>query len=347
MPRLRVVMLAAAALAAASLTVPQSALACAPGDANCVQDNTSASSTQTGPSSGKVTAAAAGQQAVNVAVDLGNGKSTAATEAIPARVLPPCYYQQGMSGADLAAWLADPQTAKSLQDAQATGHTVTLPAAADIAAHATEDGYWYGMTCSSETFGDDFAAFNAYVATWLAEHSAPDVWVAAGTPAPEVPVPVEFLEAVAREVLNQVVAMPTIHFNPQERTFVNLATWMWVDPGAWTPISVTASANGNSVTVAAKPDALSVTGLPDGSTTRTTCAQGGHAYAAGATDADTDCWIRFGASSGGQPGQQWTFTTSLTWDVAATGAPLTGTPTLTTSSDQALTVLEVQTVNGR
>ena len=49
---------------------------------------------------------------------------------------------------------------------------------------------------------------------------------------------------------------------------------MWVDPGAWAPISVTATSGTNSVTVTATPDAMSVTGLPAGSTVNTRCADG-------------------------------------------------------------------------
>ena len=140
--------------------------------------------------------------------------------------------------------------------------------------------------------------------------------------------------------------MPTMHFNPATESFVNLTTRMWVDPGAWAPISVTAPSGTNSVTVTATPDAMSVTGLPAGSTVNTRCADGGHAYTSGATDTESDCFIRFSTSSGGEPGQQWTFTTSLTWNVTSAGAALIVPDTLTTSADHALTVGEVQTVNG-
>jgi hypothetical protein len=87
-----------------------------------------------------------------------------------------------------------------------------------------------------------------------------------------------------------------------------------------------------------------VSGLPEDSTVETGCAGGGRPYVPGGT---TDCSIVFGRSSGGQPGGQWPFQVSLTWDVAAIGAPLTGPATITRSEDEALTVLEVQAVGGR
>ena len=60
----------------------------------------------------------------------------------------------------------------------------------------------------------------------------------------------------------------------------------------------------------------------------------------------TDCQITFSRASGSQPGQQWHFQVSLTWNVTATNAALTGPPTITRTGGQALTVLEAQAVAG-
>ena len=339
--RIHVVVFATTVLVAGLIAIPQAAHAgptCPPGSPNCSEDNTSASSSQNG-SSGSLNAGASG---IAVTTNQG-GRKTTSTKAIPATVLPPCYYKQGLSGADFAVWVAS--NAKEILDDLSNGRPVDLPDSPEITAHATEDGHWYVATCSFESFGTDYAAIEAYYKAWEATHPL-YVWVAAADSPPPIPVPPEVLEMMARQTIDQLVEMPGLNFNPTARAFVNLTTWMWIDPADWAPISVTAAAGGNSVTVTATPQQFSVTGLPAGSTTDTTCANGGRTYFARATDADTDCWIKFSKSSGGEPGQKWTFTISLAWHVTAVGAPLTGDDVLTTSTDQSLAVWEVQTVNG-
>ena len=160
---------------------------------------------------------------------------------------------------------------------------------------------------------------------------------------PQPPVPPEILMGLARDAMDKTVRMPVVNFNPAARSFVRLDTWMWFDPAAWQPVSVTASGGGNSVTVTATPGKVGVSGVPAGSTVRTGCAGGGRPYSAGGS---TDCLINFNRSSGGQPGQQWHFQVSLTWNVTATGAALQGPPTVTRTEDEALTVLEAQAVAG-
>ena len=329
-----------AALVLLIIAIPLPAAATDCGAIVCTPD-ANGTSTQTGPNDASVGADAADGQ-VKTTTTAGNGRTTTTTRSAASVVVPPpCQYEKGLSGKELAAMAQD---STALAAAQATGHVVTFPA--DVLAHANDDGYWYGMVCSSDTFGDNFAAFQKYIDDWLAQNKGQqDTWVAAGDRVPTVPIPPEILEAIAWDTMKKNLVAPEMHFNPAARTFVNLLTWMWVDPDSWTPISVTASAGGNSVTVTATPDALSVAGLPDGSTAITACANGGRPYTKGAVDSDTDCAIRFSESSGGQPGQQWSFTTTLTWKVTVTGAPRIGPDILTTGSDHALIVAEVQTVN--
>jgi hypothetical protein len=83
--------------------------------------------------------------------------------------------------------------------------------------------------------------------------------------------------------------------------------------------------------------------VPAGSDVDTGCAGGGRPYSSGGS---TDCQITFSQASGSQPGQQWHFQVSLTWNVTATNAALTGPPTITRTGGQALTVLEAQAVAG-
>jgi hypothetical protein len=123
--------------------------------------------------------------------------------------------------------------------------------------------------------------------------------------------------AIAQDAMDKAVRMPTVNFNPAARSFVRLDAWMWFDPAAWQPVSVTASGGGNSVTVTATPGKVGVSGVPAGSTVLTGCAGGGRPYSAGG---GTDCMINFSRSSGAEPGQQWHFQVSLTWNVTAVGA---------------------------
>jgi hypothetical protein len=215
----------------------------------------------------------------------------------------------------------------------------------DYKKRATEDGNWWSWECSGADFDGSTKEFFAYVDRWSAQNPSP-IWVPAGQAPPQPPVPPEILSQLAWDAVDDTVVMPVVSFNPAQRTFVRpLETWMWFGPEAWQPVSVTASApNSTPVTVTATPRGVSVSGLPEDSTVETGCAGGGRPYVPGGT---TDCSIAFGRSSGGQPGGQWPFQVSLTWDVAAIGAPLTGPATITRSEDEALTVLEVQAVGGR
>jgi enoyl reductase len=286
---------------------------------------------------GKIEASAAGKPSIRVKTDGGGYPSKTTSVPVPENVLPPCYYVAGKSGAEMAADQHDPNLRRV---ARGIGDDFKDWFPPDTAAHAVEDGNWYSWVCSSETFGTDFAAFDAFVDKWSAANP-PWRWVGAGDPVPEVPVPPEILEGIARQAMADAVVMPTVHFNPAQRSVVNLDTWMWIDQAAWHPVSVTASSGGVSVTVTATPGRVDITGLPAGSTTDTGCAHGGKVYAGAGS---TDCLIRFGRSSGGQPGQEWGFNVSLTWDVVSVGAPLIGPATIETDADQAMQVREVQVV---
>jgi hypothetical protein len=274
---------------------------------------------------------------VTISVRGGHYQSRSGPVTIPNRVPPPCYYTKGRSGAEMAADSEDPYY-RYLAHHTDTPYEEMFPP--DTAAHATEDGNWWSWVCDSGNFDGSLDAFFDYVDRWAADHTT--VWVPAGQAPPQPPVPPEILMGIARQVMDDAVQMPVVHFDPADRSFVRLETWMWLDPGGYEPVSVTASGGGNSVTVTATPAQVSVSGVPAGSAVETTCADGGPAYAAGG---DTDCSITFSQASGTQPGQQWHFQVALTWDVTAQGAPLQGPPTITRAEDEALTVLESQSVN--
>jgi hypothetical protein len=281
----------------------------------------------------------AGVSYISISVRGGNYPSHDAVVQVPNQVPPPCWYNKGRTGAEMFADSTDP---RFYQLARNTGenHDDWFPPV--VAEHKNDDGNWYSWECDSGNFNGSIQDFFTYVDQWSAQN--PDlIWVPAGQAPPQPPVPPEILMALARDAMDKAVRMPVVNFNPAARSFVRLDTWMWFDPAAWQPISVTASGGGNSVTVTATPGRVGVSGVPAGSTVRTGCAGGGRPYAAGGS---TDCMINFNRSSGGQPGQQWHFQVSLSWTVTATGAALQGPATITRTEDEALTVLEAQAVAG-
>jgi len=281
----------------------------------------------------------AGVSSITVSVQGGSYPSHDAVVQVPNQVPPPCWYSKGRTGAQMYADSTDP---RFYQLAHNTGenHADWFPPI--VAQHKDDDGNFYSWECDSGNFDGSIQDFFKYVQQWTAQN--PDlIWVPAGQAPPQPPVPPEILMSIARDAMDKLVRMPMVNFNPAARSFVRLDTWMWFDPAAWQPISVTASGGGNSVKVTATPGRVGVSGVPAGSTVLTGCAGGGRPYGAGGS---TDCMINFDRSSGGQPGQQWHFQVSLTWNVAATGAALQGPATITRTENEALTVLEAQAVAG-
>jgi len=276
---------------------------------------------------------------VTITVTGGSYQSSAGAVQIPNRVPPPCWYSKSRTGAEMAADSVDPYYR---QLAHHVGEDYQDWFPPDAQEHAGEDGNWYSWQCNSGNFDGSIEGFFDYVDRWSAQNPG-QVWVPAGQAPPQPPVPPEILVGIARQVVEDAVRMPVVSFNPAERAFVRLETWMWFDPAAWEPVSVTASGGGNSVTVTATPAQVSVSGVPAGSEVKTGCAGGGRPYAEGRT---TDCSITFARASGAQPDQQWHFQVALTWDVTAAGAALTGPTAITRGEDQALTVLEAQAVAG-
>lgn len=324
--RTRALLLVAPLLAAAAVTVgaapPASAcptISCASSDGN----------------DGSITAATS---YVTITVRGGSYRSNSAPVEVPNRVPPPCFYTKSRSGAEMAADAVDPYYRRLAHN---VGEDYDDWFPDDAGDHADQDGNWWSWQCNSGRFDGPLSEFFDYVDAWAAANPG-QVWVPAGEEPPQPPVPTEILMGIARQVMEDAVRMPTVSFNPAQRAFVRLETWMWFDPAAWEPVSVTASGGGNSVTVTATPSAVSVSGVPAGSGLETTCTGGGASYGSGGA---TDCSITFSKASGAQPGQQWRFQVALNWAVTAT-APLIGPATLTRAEAQALFVAESQAVAG-
>jgi hypothetical protein len=199
---------------------------------------------------------------------------------------------------------------------------------ASVEQHGGEAGAWYLVSCTAGTFAGTAGGI---------------VWVPAGSAAP-LPAP----EVLARQAVNQlslpgprVVTSPP----PDRMQLVNVATWLWLDQGAWAPVSATASVPGESVTATASP--MSVTwSLGDGSTV--VCNGPGTPYAAGGDPAapSPDCGHTYARSSAGEPGGVFVVSATVSWGVSWTGGGQSGTlPALTTTSSAQLRVGESQAIN--
>ena len=94
-------------IAGVATAVP--AVACTAGSADPYCSKNAAGSQQTTKSSGKIVAGS-GSRTVKITTAGGGGTTTKTVSAVvPAAVLPPCYYTQTYSGADMAAAATDPQ----------------------------------------------------------------------------------------------------------------------------------------------------------------------------------------------------------------------------------------------
>ena len=199
---------------------------------------------------------------------------------------------------------------------------------ASVDQHSGQAGAWYLVSCTSGTFAGTAGGI---------------VWVPAGSAAP-LPAP----EVLARQAVNQlslpgpqVVTSPP----PDRMQLVNVPTWLWLDQGAWTSVSATASVPGESVTATATP--MSVTWvLGDGSTVE--CAGPGTPYVAGGDPAagSPDCGHTYSRSSAGEPGGAFVVSATVSWGVSWAGGGQAGTlPGLTTTSSVPLRVGESQAIN--
>ena len=279
----------------------------------------------------------AGVSYIQITTTGGSYPSRSGPVEVPTQVPPPCWYTKGRTGQEMVSDHSDPDLRRL---AHGVGENFEDWFPDGYEQHADDEGNWYSWQCSSGNFDGSIQEFFDYVDQWSAANPG-QIWVPAGQAPPQPPVPPQILMAIARQVMDDMVRMPMVSFNPAQRAIVRLETWMWFDPAAWEPISVTASGGGNSVTVTATPARVAVSGVPGA--VETACTGGGKAYPAAG---GTDCSITFSKSSGAQPGQQWPFQVSLTWDVTAVGATLAGPPTVTRAEDEALFALEAQAMTG-
>ena len=143
----------------------------------------------------------------------------------------------------------------------------------------------------------------------------PPFWVTGAVPAAET-VQVDPV-VVAQEAAKQLgFGSPTIEMAPPDGSpqLVGVASWLWLAPGAWQPLTASASAGPVTTTATATPSKV-VWDMGDG--TSVTCDGPGTPYSSVEPDATTDCsytWPQAGA---------FTVTATVYWNVTwtAQGAP--------------------------
>jgi hypothetical protein len=146
---------------------------------------------------------------------------------------------------------------------------------------------------------------------------------------------------------------PAVRHNPSGDALVNLATWWWVDPRQWRPLTQRTAAGPVWARVTARP-VRSVWDAGDGSAPLT-CGGGGTPYDASeqASAQSTACSHTYGESIAGQPqtgpdpnDRFFTVTVTVYWQVRFVGSGGAGgaLPVMTRTSRFPLRVDERQTV---
>lgn len=140
---------------------------------------------------------------------------------------------------------------------------------------------------------------------------------------PEGGVPVVDPWVLAQEARERLVLPePALGFSPEGSQVVQLASWLWVDPAGWRPVSASASAGSVTATVTAVPVA---TRWDMGNGDVVACDGPGVVYQRRWAERPemTDCKYTYRHSSAGLPGLAYEVSGSVQWQLswAASGAP--------------------------
>lgn len=160
------------------------------------------------------------------------------------------------------------------------------------------------------------------------------------------------LQVLPEQASNEIVLpAPVIYTSPPSSTYVNLPTWLWIDPADWRPFVATASAGAVSATATAEPSSVTWS-MGDGSSVVCTGPGVPYDFSVPASEQQTDCSYTYTRSSAGQPGVDgpadvFRVTATINWVVtwSAAGTPGGGDlPQLSTTSTQFLRVEQVESV---
>lgn len=141
--------------------------------------------------------------------------------------------------------------------------------------------------------------------------------------------------------------VPAIHLSPPSTLYVNVETWLWIDPSQWQPVVASATAGSVTATATAVPQSVTWS-MGNGDTV--TCAGPGTAYHQGDVRAGVHpaCGYTYRHSSARGDGGWFTVSATVTWSVTwtAAGAPGGGSlGTVTRTAEVRVQVAEIQVLN--
>jgi len=212
-------------------------------------------------------------------------------------------------------------------------------AAAVVVVAAAEPGL-SGDTMPPPSMGTDGSAKEAPVA----------VPALASSPAPAPAPPLTPVEIAVEDAFETLLPSPVIETNPSPSTFVNLASWLWIDPIVWEPVAEAVTVPGPSTIVVTAVPVQVLWSMGDGSTVA--CPGPGEAYdpRIGPEQQHTDCSYTYRFSSAGQPsvtGQpnddSFTVRATVVWLVSWSSAPNGGVD-VDTSAQSTLRVEQIESV---
>ena len=267
------------------------------------------------------------------------------------------------------AWADDPGGQNGYSSVQATGgaltiqadHTYWTPPSTSRWATAAKSTPPPGKPNPNQPYGCTYSAGGASaIATlgvggpqpgqWVfpvcsgpgAIDPMPPFWVSGATPPAAVVVQVSPV-VVAQQAVKQLgLSSPQVEMAPPDGSpqLVGVATWLWIDPAAWRPLSASATAGPVTTTATATPTKV-VWDMGDGQSV--TCDGPGTPYSASDPSATTDCsyvWPKAGS---------FTVTATIYWSATWTASGAAGGGSLGVQAGPAsavpVTVTESQAIN--
>ncbi|MFC9507926.1 hypothetical protein [Streptomyces sp. NPDC057002] len=213
----------------------------------------------------------------------------------------------------------------------------------DFNVDKNDEGMWWVAVTNPKMENDPAADDCKRKPFWMDNGKAPDVPQAIDT---------ETLAGLAHQ---RTVVPPTkISLAPNGKSTVNAPTWIWLDKGAFKPVSVTASLPGTGLwaTTTAKPVSLHIDpGTEDAESLPASGECGinddgsiGQPYARGKAELTPPCGVRYLRSSGDG---SYALNATLTWEISWEGSGGTGgdLPNGTFATTTQVPVQEYQAVN--
>ena len=273
----------------------------------------------------------------------------------------------GLMVAPVAGWAGDPGGQNTFAGAQASGGHLTVqagvtewvPPANSSWSKTTQGDPPPGKPDPNQPYGCTYTADPSATATlgvggaqpgeWVfpycqgpgAIDPMPPVWVT-GAQAAAMTVPVNPVVLAQQSVQQLGLGSPTIEMAPPDGSpqLVGVATWLWIEPGAWQDKTATAAAGPVTATATATPSKV-VWDMGDGDSV--TCDGPGIPYSPSDPSATTDCSYTWPA-----PGS-FTVTATIYWSVTWTATGAVGGGNLGVqagpASEAAVTVRESQAIN--